>query len=366
MHITVCKETYLLNFLFTAEKTRNDFFVEIETKSLTFVVDMLLYIVERNLIKYPLKELFHPNCLMTLLESPALDYDGQRVQASTPPYTFQDFDLLMKDVTLEIGCSNCRSGAVKQLTAIASPVIRSIFAGGADVRFGGNGPESEGAIPSVERFLYSNRVGIQKQIDLLLVNAPKQCPSHPEYDPSATMWALDEVKITGIKTFSKDFPEERQNGVLSAVCAISTISIALYICLHLILRWINKRRQKRWLQSLPIEQIVAIYEQQLREDAKEARLNSFCPSILTSSDVPKSIKVFTPVALVATMVLFLCGFFSPSAEVILDANINGVDALDVAVMYSMATIVNLTWDAGGTSLPVSIYFPCIQSATLIM
>lgn len=322
--------------------------------SLTFVAKILLNIIEADLIKFPLGDLNRLHCLLALLEVPQLDKGGNRMPGVSPPYDIREFDLLMKDVKVDLSCSDCSSLAVTQLTAVAAPVLSSIFKAGVDVRVGGNGPEANGIVPTLERYLYSQRDEIRHEIDLFLSNTRQQCISHPDYDPDAFSPLKDAIRITGVGTVSRELPDDDRPGhILAACCALAAIAVAVGLVTNLTLRRIVARRQRRWLQSLSADQVVGILHQQKQKEAHQAKLNSLCSSVMCSTYVPTPIRICIPLALLVTFGLFLGGFLGAASEISVSAYFNGVDAISFSAGYSMASLVNETWQAGGEFLAVS-------------
>jgi hypothetical protein len=343
----------------TADEIENEFLVTAEMTSLTLVADILLNIIESDLIEFPLRNLNQTTCLLSLLEVPELDMEGNRIPDSVPPFDIRDFDLLLKDLEVDISCSNCSSVATEQIVSMISPVLASIFKPGVDLRVGGNEQEAqtgqERIIVALQTWLNNHRSEVLKEIDRFLLNARKQCTHHRDYDPNATTLKPAALGINGIERVSRESTDDDDSvGVLAAVFAVAAVVVFSVLMVTAILRRIVARRQKRWLQSLPADQVAAIYERQKADDAEEARLNSLCPTIFSSADFPIAAKYLVPLLMLATCALFLSGFISPAAEVVAKIYINDVVVVDFVGDYSMSTIVELTWRAGGRLLSVSI------------
>jgi hypothetical protein len=346
-------------YVVTANEIENEFLVTAEMTSLTLVADILLNIIESDLIKFPLRDLNQTTCMLSLLEVPELNMAGNRIPDSVPSFDIHDFDLLLKDLEVDISCSNCSSVATEQIVSLISPVLSSIFKPGVDLRVGGNEQEAqtgqERIIVALQTWLNDNRSGVQKEIDRFLLNLRKQCTHHRDYDPDATTLQPAALGINGIERNSRESPgDDDPVGVLAAVVAVATVVFFTVLLLTATLRRIVARRQKRWLQSLPADQVAAIYERQKVDDTEEARLDSLCPTIFSSAEFPIVAKYLVPLLMLATCALFLSGFLSPAAEVVTKIYINDVKVVDFAVDYSMSTIVELTWRAGGRFLSVSI------------
>lgn len=157
-------------------------------------------------LSFPLGDALDLNCWLAALQSVPLDENGVSIDP-TSPRGASVVDLAIGIEALKIGtsCVSCESFGTTLL-----PELQLIMENqGAFTTLASRVPEA------VETLAKSNSV--QTTLDRMLVNAPKLCPSHPEYDENAVPVEYPSLGLPTLTTTSID--TLMYSGVLAAQTA---------------------------------------------------------------------------------------------------------------------------------------------------
>jgi hypothetical protein len=144
---------------------------------------------------------------------------------------------------------------------------------------------------------------------------------------------------------------------LYAVLVSILVLIAVGAIVVIAVKCVVSRRNRKWLSTLPQEQVVAIYENQRREREHELALNAASESLIQSKDLSLFVRLFIPVVIFGNIALFLSGHLSLGGEVRIYLQIGGQE-LVVSDFYtfSIAQSGIELWNAGAKAIAVSCCF----------
>lgn len=187
---------------------------------------------------------------------------------------------------------------------------------------------------------------IQNQIDRMLNDAAKRCPHSPEYKQN--------FNAASYPSFQLEAEEEPT----SLAILVMGVTGCLVVCLGVLvfaIRFIVRRRHRRWLKTLPNSQLVLIKQRQEKEEEKEAELNAMTQSMFTSCDIPLFVRWIIPVIILGNVGFFLSGHLSLGAEVKIIISVAG-ETLRIEEFYefSLARSTVQIWQAGGKELAALI------------
>lgn len=316
------------------ESIRNDFEISANFHAVTLVLAALLKVSEYRFAAFPIGDIFELDCWLATLPPPALDKYGVRHDSVDPSAAMEQLVLTMKKLDANITCTDCSSPGFQELADLWSTPEAA--------------EEMTEAANNLLEYL-SELLGdglIQNQIDRMLNDAAKRCPHSPEYQRG-----FDAATYRGFKIET----EEESISLAILVMIVTGCLIACLGVLVFIIRFIVRRRHRRWLKTLPNSQLMLIKQRQEREEEKEAELNAMTQSMFTSKNIPLLVRLFIPLIIIGNIGFFLSGHLSLGAEVKIIIKVAGeVLRIEQFYQFSLARSTVEIWQAGGKELAALI------------
>jgi len=187
---------------------------------------------------------------------------------------------------------------------------------------------------------------LQVQLDRLLNEAARKCPHSSTYDP--------DDKTVVYKAF--EAPDNNYSmSFLITIAVLGILAMLVIVGVIFTLRWIVRRRHKKWLETLPPHQVRRLAKEQYREEKKESELNTTTVSMFTSPVIPKYVRLGMPLIIVGNILFFLSGHLSLGATVNIEGDLAGsYIRVDKFFEFSMARSTIDIWNAGGEELAIII------------
>ena len=265
---------------------------------------------------------------------PALDVYGVRLDGVEPSLAMEELKVSMQKLDLNITCRDCSSPGLVELAELWST------------------PEATKDITNTANDLLDYLASVlsdglvQTELDRMLNDAARRCPHSPEYQKDFSSFTFESFKI------------ESDNGEVSLAILVMVVGSCLVAALGVlvfIIRFITRRRHKRWLKTLPNNQLMLLKQRQERQEEKESELNAITQSMFTSTDIPVWVRWIIPVIIIGNIAFFLSGHLSLGAEVKIVASLAGqVLTIEQFYQFSMARSTVEIWQAGGKELAVLI------------
>lgn len=320
--------------LFVGSRIRNDFDISADFHTATVVLTALLKISEYRFAAFPIGDAFNLDCWMASMPPPSLDAYGVRVEGAEPSLALEELLVSMQKLDLNMTCNDCSSPGLVDLADLWSTAQAAT-----DITNTAN---------DVLGYL-ATTLGdglVQNELDRMLNDAAMRCPHSPEYQTDFSSFTYESFDI------------DKESGDVSLAILVMVVGACLVAALGVlvfIIRFITRRRHKRWLKTLPSNQLILLKIRQEKREEKEAELNAITESMFTSSDVPVWVRWVIPVIILGNIGFFLSGHLSLGAEVKIVASLAGqVLTIEQFYQFSMATSTIEIWQAGGKELAVLI------------
>ncbi len=315
--------------------------ISLDMYTASVLATMMLKIVKSKLLAFPLVDAFDLNCWIALIPAPPLNEQGISIGEGDPYATIVDFAATVAKLNLNVTCVECSSPGVIQL----SELLTSSDEAQDDVTSIGNSLLMEAG-----SFISGDL--LQVPIDRLLNDASKQCRHSSDYDPS---FPISSPKDDQYSDFDP-IQIENSTTYLILVGIVSLALILLVTSLLFSIRWFTRRRHRRWIASLPTEQIEALKTNQRSDESLESALNSSTYSMFHSAeDIPLILRYGMPILVLGNIALFISGHLNLGATVNIEVNIAGERIrIDKFFEFSMAKSTIDIWNAGGKELAILI------------
>ena len=315
-------------------KIRNDFDISVSMYSTTALLTALLQVSEYRFASFPIGDIFNLDCWLATIPPPAMDAYGVRQVDVDPSAAMETFMLTMKQLDLNISCKECSSPGLEELAELWSTPEAS-----KDITAGAN-----------DLLVYlGNVLGsglLQNKIDRMLNDAAKRCPHSPDY--------REGFKEITYQEFETTTPASDTSLAILVMIVGATFAAVLFLFIATI-RFIVRRRHRRWLKTLPNAQLMLLKQRQEKEEEKEAELNATTQSMFTSSDIPLFVRWIMPVIIVGNIGFFISGHLSLGAEVSIQVTVAGqMLTIDQFYQFSIAASTVEIWEAGGKELAILI------------
>ncbi|CAB9514500.1 Paraquat-inducible protein A [Seminavis robusta] len=310
----------------------NDFDLSLDIHSATVVLAILLKISEDAFVNFPIRDILNINCWIALIPPPLLDIYGFVEPGTDLTAAITNMDFSASKLKLALDCHNCTSPALLELSRLLS-------AEGA----------SEDVTDLANRVIatITDKLGgafLQDQINRLLVNAPRHCSHSNDYDPEARPLVYEMFQ-------SAKPPAGSYIPIMTLIFAPLGFALAAV----LLVRRLVGRRQRKWLASLPSEQIFLIQQRQEKEDQDEAAVNALSTSMYRSTEIPFFLRQLIPVIIVVNIGFFLSGHLNDGGRVLVSFVIAGETfTLDDFFIFSIGQSTIDMWHAGGKELALLI------------
>jgi len=164
----VIPELYM-SFLGEKNTPVNDIAFEVDLDSAAILIDLFSVIYEDQFLAFPLEDIFDINCWLSAIAAPVSGLDEKTL-------TLRNLEATFAGIKLSASCPEC-TPVFEPLSVMFESVNREIK-------------------DFLSPFLGDESV-LQKEIDRMLVDAPKKCRHHPDYDPatSATQRTTGSVEL---------------------------------------------------------------------------------------------------------------------------------------------------------------------------
>jgi hypothetical protein len=319
-------------------RIRNEMDIGIDLQSTNVMVTLFVKMLKDNLFSFPVEDIFELDCWLSTIPAPTLDMYGIRAEETESTLALRELAIAIDAMNFTFGCIDCSSPKLNEIPELlASPTGRE--------------DATESANNVLDYFLSliegDDSFG-QTQTDRYLVEAPKRCRHRPEYDANTP-------ESTQYKAFETESTSEDSITFLVAMIAAAGLVIAVSVAIVVVVRWIVSRRHRKWLVSLPDEQVLVIYKEQQQEDATEEEKNGLTQAMYRSPELPALVRYLVPVILVGNIGLFLSGHLSLGGSVRIYLQLAGEElVVDDFYSFSIAQSAIELYNAGAKELGVSI------------
>jgi hypothetical protein len=319
---------------FLDETILNDFDVSVDFHTLSVVLTTLFKVSEYRFAAFPVGDVFNLDCWLATIPPPPLDEFGVRIDGAEPTAALDELLVSMKRLNLNITCNECSSPGLEELAELWSTPEASESVTDAANDFSGY-------------FFETIADGIlQNMIDRMLNDATRLCPHSPEYSSDFTSFQY--------RPFKTETADSEVQFVVMLMIVVAAL-VAVVGVLVLVIKFIVRRRHRRWLRTLPNAHLMALKRRQDNEEEKEAELNAMTQSMFTSCDIPLAVRWSIPVIILGNIAFFLSGHLSLGAEVQIQARIAGqLLQFNQFYQFSMAQSTVEIWEAGGKELAALI------------
>jgi len=310
----------------------NDFEITFDIKNLNVVAAILAKMREEDFVRFPMRDITKLNCWLATIPPPELDKEGYRVPGQEPTLSVEELFISMKEMNMRINCFNCSSPGLKEWNDVLSQP--------------GVSDELTASANATAQVL-ADRFGdefLQDFLDRLLVEAPKQCPHKDNYDPDSP-------------PFQSTTQKKRVTTDNEWIIYLSVVLIPVIVALVTVLavRMIVIKRHKKWLTTIPSEQVFLLQQKQEKEDHMESELNELTQSMYHSPEVSTIARYTIPVILVVNIGFFLSGHLNVGGRALIDFTFAGVTyRVDNFFEFSIAQGTLDMWHAGGEELAALI------------
>lgn len=315
-------------------QVRNEVDINLDLHSASVMLQAMMKVAESNFYGFPLRDIFDLNCWLAMIPAPQLDEYGVRSLGEEPTVALKKLAATAASLNLNVTCIDCSSPRMPELTELLSKAEAQ--------------EDLSGAMNALLDYV-TDMVGgnfVQLQMDRLLNDAARKCPHSPLYTP--------DYEAVTYKAF--EAPDNKPSmSVLVTIAALAIVAILLVAALIYFIRWIVRRRHKRWVGTLPAHQVRRLAQEQHRQEREEAELNSTTQSMFTSPAIPMLVRIAMPFVIIGNILFFLSGHLSLGATVNIEAELAGEKILvDKFFEFSMAKSTIDIWEAGGEELAVII------------
>jgi uncharacterized membrane protein len=300
--------------------------------TLLFLIKMLI----PKVFSLPLISLSNINCWLSSIPAPILDETGFPVGSGDTTIDLLETAIVLKKLFLNITCIHCSSPGIEEL---------------ADRLMSKSGSQ---AITDTANFLFEFGLslldgGIVEMLIAREINdAPARCPTDPAYDPK--------FKRTQYEPFEEVIVANDSIMPIITMLSITLGIVFLFLIIHIIIRYLVRRRHRQWLTTLPEERILMIHRDQGQAKEKEKYLCEVTTSMFTSKDIPVLVRYGIPIMILGNMGLFLSGHISIGGAVSVLLKFAGerIEIKDVLTFSIAQSTIDL-WNAGSKELAILIF-----------
>lgn len=232
------------------------------------------------------------------MPAPSLDARGIRLESVDPSMSVTHLAASVQRLGLDISCLNCTSPGVAELTELLKT------------------PEAAKGATDIANDLFetaSRLLGgrfLQVQIDRALNEAGRKCPHSPDFDANAVPAQYEAIEST---------PQKDSLAFFIAIGIGMGCLIVLVSAVVLTTNFIVRRRNRKWLATLPAEKLRILWLDQEREKAKASEVAG-TPSMFQSPDIPLWVRYGMPLVILGNIGFFLSGHLSLGATVAIIAS----------------------------------------------
>ena len=310
----------------------NDMNISLDLQSANLILTALMDVAEAQFLSFPLRDVLNLDCWLATIPAPALNQEGVRVEGVQRTAGLAYLAASIAHLHLNISCVDCSSPGMSDLTRLLASV-----------------QAQDDATHVANRILdyISQLMGgpyLQVKIDRMLNDAAKKCPHSPTYDPGYI--STDYQPLTS--------PDTKPSITFLIAVAVSILCLIIAVAtLVTVIKFIVRRRHRKWLQTLPTPQTRRLLRRQEKEQQMEAQLNAATQSLFRSPEIPALLRWSMPVIILGNIGFFLSGHLSLGATVNIAGELAGQTFLvDKFFEFSMFKSTIEIWNAGGRSLAI--------------
>lgn len=308
--------------------------VGIDLSSATVLLRTLTMVAESRFYDFPLRDILNLNCWLAMIPAPELNPQGLRIDVNDVTAALLDLAASVSSANVNISCIECTSPKMPEFaTLISSPEVQD---------------DVTAVVNEVLQYISQLAGGnyVQVQIDRVLHDAALKCPHSPLYDSTFESAVYDPIEAP-----DSDY-------ALTYLILLGGFTLALIMIIAIIIlavRYIVRRRHKKWLGSLPPHQLRHLAQRQRKEQMLETSLNESSQSLFRSSQIPCVVRWGMPLVILGNIAFFLSGHLSLGATVNIEADIAGEKfKVEQFFEFSMARSTVDIWKAGGRELAIMI------------
>lgn len=311
----------------------NEVEMSLDLSSANVVLRAMMKVAESKFYGFPLRDIFDFNCWMAMIPAPSLDQFGVRSNGVEPTMSLNDLAASVASLNLNVTCIDCSSPRMPELTALLSRAEAQDDLAA----------DMNDFLDYVTELLGGNF--LQVQMDRFLNDAARKCPHSPTYDVDA------KVEYKAFEAPNNEPPMS----LLITLTALLIVTIVAAVALTFTIKWVVRRRHKRWLGNLPPHQVRRLAREQRREENEESELNAATLSMFSSPEIPSFVRWGMPLVIIGNIAFFLSGHLSLGATVNIEAELAGEKfRVDQFFEFSMARSTVDIWNAGGKELAILI------------
>jgi len=292
----------------------------LDVDSVAVLLDFLAVLYEENFLQYPLGDLFDLDCWLSTVPA---SVDGM-------DRTLSILDLMasVAGFTMSASCVGCEEMPFDPI----SDEFRSV-----------NKQIDELLSP-----LRGQNSSLQDQVDRMLVNAPKKCRHHPDYDPDFV------AENAAVLDLSQSEANNEELSLLSVVViALASSLLVLGVAFYFGSGFMASRSHRAWLHSLVPRRVATICVQQSRQKKTDALIDSMSGPMFCGNAVPELVRWLVPCLLLVSTALFAVGFFTDAIGASIYMKFAGENIAVEQFMSSLGTTTLDLWKQGGQFLAVS-------------
>lgn len=145
-------------------------------------------------------------------------------------------------------------------------------------------------------------------------------------------------------------------GFLIAVIVVMATLLVAVLAVVLTTKLIVRRRNRKWIESIPQKRVNLIWQQQDKEKVQEEELNASTASMVRSTSIPIWLRLAMPIIILGNIAFFLSGHLSLGGSVTITASIAGEtftsnDFYEFSILRSTIEM----WNAGAKELAMLIF-----------
>lgn len=290
--------------------------------------------VEESFLTFPLGDIANIHCWLATIPAPALDVFGMSISDSSRSMYIKDLGVTTSAIRLDVQCVECTSPELENLSNLLSSkeAINDLT----------------DAMNDVSSWIFGIVGGnlAQIQIDRLLVSSQMKCPHSSSFLAGYQKTEYKQIEYTTSNTLD--------SFLIPFVAAIMGVVLFLALTIFMI-RFITRRKNKAWVNTLTIESRNALAKKAFQEDRRQRTMDEETTSIFSSSSVSCTARFFLPCVILCNISLFLSGHISLGAGVHVNLDVAGQNLpLGAVLEFSLGKSILDMWEAGATELAVIV------------
>jgi hypothetical protein len=311
---------------------RNELTVTLSFENVILMAEIILKISESAFASFPIRDLNNINCWLATIFSQTSD-DAPRLRGiGLIKHSFS-----IGNFSMGINCTSCTSPDFDEL-------LLSLYE-----------PDNVTALETTLQENSESLLGVDflpALLDQIVVGSAKQCPHHPNYDPDATPASFLRSQANSFWTMGMIAPVEKTSyfNVANAIFA------GLLLMFGVLCRWLVKRRNQKWVQSLSREGTFFYRRQEEKEHQMESMLDQSTTALFRSPRIPWKIRWGVPFAILVNTALYMGGHLGVLSTVNVDASLAGEEFTIYSFLeFTFIESTKRTYDNGGAEMAILIW-----------